>query len=742
MGDITQALRAAQSGLLANQTALNIVSQNVANVNTVGYSRKIIQQQSVVLAGQGAGVDIADFTRVVDEGLLKSIRLEIAQLSEQSAQEGYFDRLQETFGAPGDNSSISHVLEDLKEAAELLAVTPNRTLEQSEFVRQAQRVMELLSTMSDTIQELRLQADSSITSVVAEINTLTADIDQLNDDIIRFGSTGNDTTDLQDQRDTRLDRLAELIDIRYFSRNDGDVVVFTSSGRTLVDSIPPVLSHESAASMTPTSTKAGGQIDGIYVGAAVAGNDITDELRGGQLAGLVDMRDDILPNLQAQLDELAATLRDQVNAVHNRGVPFPGLQSASGERIFILPQEQTIAFGSSTDTALVLLDNDGNETISVRLSQILSGTAYGQTYGDGTDDSAGITITELAARLEDFFQLNGAPQAQVQLDSQSQLTFDLNTTSLNFAFLDETGTSKGSTPGDASIRFDADGDGTVDQTISGFSNFFGLNNVFTNNLAENLKDSNVLNGGFVSTAATLSFRDANTPEDGVGTPQYLGQVSIPAGSTLQEIAELITSNVDNVTATVVPEGSGFRLRIAHDDGSSFTVTQASGNTLIGELGIKDADVRVASSMSVRADLISTPGLISSARLQFDSTKGTAGEYVTAPGDNANAAALAAALSNSTSFTTAGGLPNLNVSFTEYAASILARNASQADTNQRVIDTQGTLVESLTFKSDSLRGVNLDEELANLIVFEQAYSAAARVISVIQEMIDRLEQAVA
>ncbi|MEQ8804623.1 MAG: flagellar basal body protein, partial [Rhodospirillales bacterium] len=65
MGDITQALRAAQSGLLANQTALNIVSQNVANVNTVGYSRKIIQQQSVVLAGQGAGVSIADFTRVV-----------------------------------------------------------------------------------------------------------------------------------------------------------------------------------------------------------------------------------------------------------------------------------------------------------------------------------------------------------------------------------------------------------------------------------------------------------------------------------------------------------------------------------------------------------------------------------------------------------------------------------------------------------------------------------------------------
>jgi len=81
-------------------------------------------------------------------------------------------------------------------------------------------------------------------------------------------------------------------------------------------------------------------------------------------------------------------------------------------------------------------------------------------------------------------------------------------------------------------------------------------------------------------------------------------------------------------------------------------------------------------------------------------------------------------------------------FSEYASSIIARSSSLADTNDRQISSQRTLTESLQFKSDSIRGVNLDEELADLIVFEQAFSAAARVISVIQEMIDRLEQAVA
>tara|TARA_B100000965_G_scaffold376306_1_gene369458 strand:- start:1244 stop:3541 length:2298 start_codon:yes stop_codon:yes gene_type:complete len=765
MGDITQALRAAQSGLLANQTALNIVSQNVSNVNTEGYSRKIIQQQSVVLAGQGAGVSIADFTRVVDQGLLKSIRLELGELNNVTVQASYYDRMQETFGAPGDNTSISHILEQLKEAAELLSVSPDRVLEQNEVVRQALAAVEKFADMSRSIQDLRLQADQQIESVVVEINQLTADIDQLNDDIIRFGSTGNDTTDLEDQRDNKVDRLSELVDIRFFSRNDGDIVVFTSSGLTLVDTIPPTVTHEAASSMSSTSSVAGGQIDGIYVGERLAINDLTTQARGGQLAGLLNMRDDVLPNLQAQLDELAAQLRDQINLVHNRGTPFPGHQELTGSRIFPLPQEQTIKLGGTDDVAIVLMETDGSESISVRLSDILSGSAYGQTYGDGTDDSGGITITELAARLEDFFQLNGAPSASVALNDQSQLSINLSNTSLGFGFRDEGGTTKGSDTTDASIQFDKDADGEVDETISGFSNFFGLNNLFEDGLAENVYDTNVLSSSFVSTAAVLSFRNTDSPDTGSG-PEYLGQIVVPAGSTLQEIADLINNggidsqgthfpvgapvagtsfpSVDNVTATVISDGSGYRLRIASDDGTSLILTQdeAAGNTLLGELGMHEADVRVSTALSVRSDIVTSPNLVSTGRLEFDADLGEAGEYLTATGSNGVAEELAAVLSDTNSFSVAGGLPSLNVGFSEYAASILSRNASMADTNDRQIDSQKTLTDSLQFKSDSIRGVNLDEELADLIVFEQAFSAAARVISVIQEMIDRLEQAVA
>ena len=75
-GDLTQALRAGQSGLLASQQAVDAVARNVANVNTAGYSRKIVSLQQQVLAGTGAGVEFGALTRSLDQGLLKSLRQE------------------------------------------------------------------------------------------------------------------------------------------------------------------------------------------------------------------------------------------------------------------------------------------------------------------------------------------------------------------------------------------------------------------------------------------------------------------------------------------------------------------------------------------------------------------------------------------------------------------------------------------------------------------------------------------
>ena len=373
-GSITGALRTAQSGLLTNQAALDAVANNIANVNSAGYSRKEVQIESRVVAGSGVGVQIGEIRRTIDEGLLKNLRAEIGTFEKFAAQTPYYERMQEMFGAPGDNISISHVIAEFTQALETLALSPEKTLDQSEMVRRASDVTQKLQEMSAAIQELRLQADEDISDTAKRITALATEIGDFNDKIIRYGSTGKDVSDLRDLRDASLDELAQLIDISYFYRADGDVVVFTSAGRTLVDNVPATLTHNAASSVTATTTLAEGDLNGLYVGTAIAGNDITNNVTGGTVKGLIDLRDTILPNLQSQLDEMAAEIRDTFNQIHNRGTPFPGSQSMSGTRVFVSPSTQTIDLdptGSVDDVNISLFTNSGDQSATTTLKGYL-----------------------------------------------------------------------------------------------------------------------------------------------------------------------------------------------------------------------------------------------------------------------------------------------------------------------------------------------------------------------------------
>ena len=736
MGDLTLALRVAQSGLLSNQEALHNVSNNVSNINTVGYSRKIINFEQVSVNGVGAGTQISEITRSIDQGLLKSLRIERGEFNNNAIQDDFYTRMQELFGSPSDNNSIAHLMESFGEAMELLAVSPDKSLEAAEVVRRAADVTEKMKDMSETIQELRLQADKEIAELIGSMNTITTKIDKLNDDIISNSSVGRDTTDLKDQRDLEIDKLTDIIDIRYFFRSDGDVVVFTESGRTLVDTIPPTLTHVPASSVSATSTHSEGDIAGIFVGTAIASNDITNDIREGQLKGLVDLRDSVLPNLQAELDELASDLRDVLNQVHNRGVPFPGSQTMSGSRIFIRPAEQTMTLDSGgDDVAITLFDSTGNQSATTTLETIMTSNLYGTSGSQVQAANGPWTITEVAAQVEDWLQANGASGATASIGTDGKMAIALNTTSLNLAFRDEAATADGSTAEDVVISYDANGDGVSDETVSGFSYFFGLNDFLIDSKFDNQWESQVVATSFASptTSQTLTFRDAAT-----GT---IGTLAVTSGTSLTDLATNITNNITNITAAVVPEGDGSRLRISHDNGSSITVTQATGNTLLTELGLATADTGVASVLQVRTDIQSAPAKISTARAQWNAALGTGGQYFMGSGDDTIAQQLVTAMTSTNTFEKAGGLATKTATFAGYASEILSANASLAGVNERELESQRTLVESLQFKSDSVRGVNLDQEMADLLVFEQAFAAAARVIAVIQSMIDALDRAI-
>ena len=744
-GSLTLALRTAQSGLLTNQSALDAVAQNVANVNSPNYSRKIVNMEQRVVGGVGAGVQLAAVTRAVDEGLLKSLRLELSGFNQHDAQTSYYGRMQDMFGAPGDNTSIAHIMTEFGKSMEALTLAPDQSLEQGEFVRQAKEVANKLAQMSSGVQELRVQDDTEIAAAASNINTLASEISDINNKIIQNASTSADVTDLRDKRDAKLDELAGYVDISYFYRGDGDVVVFTRAGRTLVDNSSPAITHLAASTAASTTTHAEGDFNGIYIGTVTAANDITNEVRDGKLKGLIDMRDGTLADLQSQLDEIAAELRDAVNAIHNQGSGFPGSATMSGTRAFIkagtaatVPAagDQTITMGNNSDTRITLFDSTGNQHNTTTIQAIMANASL----GSGASAANGPwNIAEVATTMQDWLRQNGTTTATVAVSATTgKLNINLNSTTYNIALRDEVNTAGtvpapiGSTAADATIQFDANGDGVIDETVSGFSNFFGLNDLFVDDVVDNIHESNVMATSFAASAATLTIYDGTTSTN----------ITVASGESLATIAANITAaTAAGVTATVIPDGAGQRLRISSNNGNAITVTQAAGNTFLTNIGMHSGDVRVSEQIRVRDDIISSPGLVTRGTMQWDAAKGAAGEYFQSKGDNTLIKSMSQMFATTNSFDAAGGLSTTTMTFVSRSTSILTNNATLAELSDSQRTYQEDLSNSLKTKSDTFRGVNLDEEMSNLILFEQGYSAAARVISVIQDMFDALERVI-
>jgi len=144
-------------------------------------------------------------------------------------------------------------------------------------------------------------------------------------------------------------------------------------------------------------------------------------------------------------------------------------------------------------------------------------------------------------------------------------------------------------------------------------------------------------------------------------------------------------------------------------------------------------------MIVRADITASPFLVTRGAAQWNSALGPAGEYFMSVGDNTLIEALAQQFNTNTAFDSAGGIGNITANFREYSAAILATNATLANANKVDMEFQTDLSDSLQLKSDTIRGVNLDEEMAQLILYQQGYVAAARIVNVVQKMFEALER---
>ena len=306
------ALNSALSGLKVAQHSLDATSRNIANVTTEGYTRKYLPVQSVFEAGQQIGVRFGDLQRNVSSALQRDYWNQISTTSGLATGATYLDRIQTLHGAPEDESSVAADITRLSNTFQQLVGTPESTILHGEAVTAARNVAGDLNRLSASLNTLRNDTQKDISGTVATINTSLKNIAKLNQSIATEMHMGRSGAGLMDQRDLAVKALAEQVDISFFTRGDGVLVVQTASGRLLADDQP----HELHFSPTPLDPGLfhPASVAGVYLDRPLTGPDLASEQLGGRLGALLELRDRTFPQQQAQADELAHKLAQRFDA--------------------------------------------------------------------------------------------------------------------------------------------------------------------------------------------------------------------------------------------------------------------------------------------------------------------------------------------------------------------------------------------------------------------------------------------
>ncbi|MBO4519913.1 MAG: hypothetical protein J5787_01770 [Alphaproteobacteria bacterium] len=732
---LSSSISSALNGIRTSQRAMDVVSENVSNVHTEGYSRKVYTQQTLVLNnGVSSGAISNTDLRQVDTKMLAQLRKETGILQEANVRVYYLDLIQAKMGQPSSEYSVSNRVNAIQTAFESLGVDSDKLNSQSTAVTSLETSLSQMRELSHQIQSLRMEIDQEISALCDEASGILQQLDKLNDDIVRTSALAGQSSDnYKDQRDTLITRLSEIMDIQSYERSTGETVILTGGGKPLLDKDGVTVSHEPAQMTGSLISYSAGSITGIYAGKF----DITKEISSGEMGGLIKLRDTELQNMQTQLDELAYQMTKQLNAVHNLGTCFPNtIYEMTGTRTFIDGSQQAISL-SGGDVKIALFDSEGLEAYSTSLTHNLNFTSG--------------SIDTMCEKIQDWLQtaVDGPhlTTATVGLNLEGKLAIDLGSSSYSIVFRDENSILRGSDATNISIGFDANGNGIIDQTYSGFSDFFGLNDLLVRSGNDSVYETEIISAGSLMGIKGKTILNFSDTANGLN----FGSIEVTAGDTLQSIAEKINSTLvdaDNkqiVRADLVKEGAGYRLRLMNIDGNQMEITETptivngvSSGSILNRLGLTVSHAGYASELNVRSDILETPSRLNTGKVQYNST---IGGYFISETDNSLANDFAAIFTQSISFGSAGNFTKTTATLAGYAASIVSGLAVNLNEANSTNDYQTELVTTIYRKEQDVSGVDLDEELALMLQYQRSYSAAAKALSTSLEMLELLDNIV-
>ncbi len=387
MGGLFQTLGIASNALEADQGALEVTSNNIANANTPGYSREVpnLVEQTPVQIGNllyGQGVSLQSIQSISDPVLQLSIQQETSVQGQLSAFTDAMDQVQSLFNED-DGVGLQSDLSQFFDSLQSLSTDPTSSSLGQSVLSAAQDLTTEFQQTSSTLTQIQSSLNQNVTEDVTQVNQLTSQIAQVDEQIGSLQSTGGDTGTLVDQQTELVNQLSDLIGVTVVNDTSGTYTLETQNGS------PLVVGNESFSLQTQLNSATGMQ--DVYAN----GSDITSTITQGELGGLIQARDTSIPDALNSLNELAYNLVNAVNTQSTAGYDSSGNAGVN----FFTPLTSVAGAASQISVAItspsqIATSSDGtagnNENVlalaNIQNQSIVSGETVTDYYSNFVDD--------------------------------------------------------------------------------------------------------------------------------------------------------------------------------------------------------------------------------------------------------------------------------------------------------------------------------------------------------------------
>ncbi len=705
------------SGLLVSQRALQTIGHNIANANTPGYSRQvnILSARSPLDTPYGVigqGVTITEIKRMKDDLVSNQILSYRSLLGNSEMQsevlkhvEGIFNELSEY--------SLGNTIETFFGGIQELALAPELMSSRYQVLQDGINLANTFKYLDTQLKQLKFDNGEQIEAKVTELNTITAQIADLNQRITAIVLSEGNASDLMDQRDVLLNRLSELADIRVTKNDNGTINVLL--GGTLV------VHGNNTEQLSTTATGWGTyRIDGIAT------------INDGELKGLLDIQDVLLVSYMNDLDTLAASIIKQINNIHSEGAGLDG-----GFTTLTSTNTVNSATDPLSDTGLAFPPTVGTYTTgSIINSTFIPFSGYSTVNAAGTAFTSNVNVNDWV-KLSDgnhYRILSVVDDTTLTVEGEfasgAVATNDITDGSLYITITNDTTgaiekTSIAITSDETLTTLAAklDGIANLNASISGEVMSVSTDNGYTYNFTKALDTDPGIIGA--STVSLSGYYDGSDNDIYTFTVQDAGTGSIGTGSAMIRVTDAsgtVLANLDvgsSYTAGDVLQiadgisvsfGSG---AIAVSDTLTFDVVSDPDTTnVLTALGLntffKGSDTSTIGVTQYIQDDVSRIGAASG-----DS-----------PGDNTNALRLADVQNNSATE---------DSSFRDYLSGIVSELGIDTQVKAGEEESFSSVLLNLENRRQALSGVSIEEEMINIIRFQQAFQASARYVTTMSEL---------